>query len=180
MRIYLFLAPLGALIACAEGTGTDELGSYTEKGPVDEDWQHEQDIEALRGDYASCSDALVGLGFTPWTSYVEEETAEIFEVPDPDDEVNPRPWVATLSFVDEDPGYHVTCTELDGSPHMWVDPGLDEYWTCAFQADFIGILDPESDPQCSEGLSQAYRLDSVDEEVYEYELDGPGRFVAQE
>lgn len=168
MRICL-LAPLGALLACApEGTSDDPES-------IDPGTEETTEVD-LTGGYATCNEALVGHGITPWIDYVEEETAHYFQV-DVDDEgaANTRPWVAT-----RDAENHVTCGDNNrGEAFMWVKPG-QEYWTCTFTAQVVGIFDPESDPDCSRGLSKAYRADADEEEVYEYDMVDRGHFVQDE
>jgi hypothetical protein len=171
---------MGALFftACATdglGSNPDQIDSYSAKGPSDGD-----EVD-LTGGYATGNEALEALGYVVWTDYVEHQNAAEFwisfhQVPD-----DHRPWIAALSYTDEEPGYRITSGEFDGDGTMiWVDSEQQDYWVCTFQADFIAVMDPESDPQCLGWVDEALRIQSEDAEIEDFALDGPGHLVLEE
>ena len=83
--------------------------------------------------------------------------------------------MATVSLLDSG-DYHITCGEADTSQSVTrVVPGLEEYWSCAFQFDQLSVFDPESDPACSEGYEDyAYQGGQY------FVQEGPGVFVLDE
>lgn len=170
-------------LACESGSQSGEEASgssFSSSGGGSSDTG--PDRQDLEGDYDNCSQALAALGYTEWTGYTEYGDAAGFQVELEDDghdeAINPRPWYATLSLMDEDPGYRITCADIGDV--MWVDASVDDYWSCAFQADYISILDPEADPTCSLGFLEGNRVVSRYADAEDFVLVAPGHLVLDE
>lgn len=175
MRVLL-LAPMGALTACGDAGdflnqssyGTGEP-SYSQEGT---DGDPEQEEEDLTGGYASCEEALVAEGEDP-TVFTDDYG--MFTIYLLEDWANERPWLVTLSFL-EDGSSMLSCGEMRGSRASTpVKEDLSEYWNCAYAWGHLSIYDPESDSGCNQGYEDyAYQGSEY------FVKESPGVFVREE
>lgn len=162
-----YWAPLGAflLTACApEGDSvvTDDQEVIDPAG--NDDGTEDNDQEQA----PTCGEALRELGYVPW-SYQGDDIPDLINL-FVDNSLTDRKWIVVSWEIEADPGFRVSCSEVDDEPEIEADKPF--YEACTFA---VGT-DPFEDEACTIGLDDyAYAAG----EDY-YDVDGDGIYVPED
>lgn len=137
-----------------EACGEEGSEAYPYGGTVDEDGFCDADDGS--GDFASCEEAMIAFGYTPWTvtydddGYSEDHSALSFDSSFQFE--MSTPWLAVAWSVEQDPGYLISCAEDEVVPVAYMPEVygedrelLPDYWVAMFDFNGLDIFDPEED-----------------------------------